>query len=235
VRWIVLAALVCAGCDGAVTGDDDDDVAGVDAGDVDAPPGPDARPSPDAAPPGELLGSYRLTYYWVTSEEDHPGAPDTDLYDDSCDQLATVSSEFFDSLRLEGTGRLLDGRVLNYWGACPCATSPCFFEVDADHPWGVGSMNRALVPFRSIAVDRDLIAIGAPIYVAELDGIDMPGDATAGAFTHDGCVTADDTGGGINGAHIDLFVGLRDYYVDLNGQLGLSDVTLYEAAARCAQ
>jgi len=220
---------LAAGCAGDVTGDDDDST-GPDA-DVAAP---DAAPAPpDAGAPGAELGTFQLTYYWVTCEEEFSGTPDTSIYDSSCNELAVVPSAFFDSLRLEGTGKLADGRVLNYAGSCPCATSPCFFEVDAEHPWGVGSMNRALVPFRSIAVDPAVIAIGTPVYVAELDGVQMPGDPPTGGFVHDGCVTADDTGGGINGMHIDFFAALRANYLALDAILGLGSVTVHEGGDRC--
>ena len=37
----------------------------------------------------------------------------------------------------------------------------------------------------------------------------MPGRAPWGGFVHDGCVVADDTGGGIDGNRLDLFVGRK--------------------------
>jgi 3D (Asp-Asp-Asp) domain-containing protein len=199
----------------------------------DGPLAADAAPSVDAGAHGDLLGDFQLTYYWVTAEDDYPGTPDTELYDSDCAVLATVTADFADALALEGTGRLSDGRVLNYWGSCGCPESPCFFEVDADHPWGVGVQNRALVPFRSIAVDSDLIAYGSRVFVAELDGVPMPGDPPWGDFVHDGCVSADDTGGAIVGAHIDFFAGLRACYYELDDLLGLGEVTLYDGGERC--
>jgi 3D (Asp-Asp-Asp) domain-containing protein len=230
----LLIALACAACVGDIGADDGvDAAAGPDGGDDGAAP-PDAD-STDAAPPGDLLGSFQLTYYWVAYEGDFSGVPDTSIYDSDCNVLATVPADFADSLALEGTGRLLDGRVLNYWGSCACAFSPCFFEVDAEHPWGVGVQNRALIPFRSVAVDSDVIAYGSTLYAPDLDGVLMPGDAPWGDFIHDGCLSADDTGGAIIGMHIDFFSALRDYYVDINGELGLSDITLYDGGARCAE
>jgi 3D (Asp-Asp-Asp) domain-containing protein len=107
--------------------------------------------------------------------------------------------------------------------------------VDADHPWGVGVQNRALVPYRSVAVDSDVIAYGTALYVVEFDGVHMPGDAPWGDFVHDGCVSADDTGGSIIGMHIDFFAALRTSYYDLDARLGLNDVTLHEGGDRCAQ
>ncbi len=184
-------------------------------------------------PPGPLLGAFKLTYYWVTTEEEHPGSKTTNLYDPGCKVLASVSSGFASAIKVEGTGRLSDGRILNYDGPCACPLTPCYFEADAQHPWGYGVQNRALVPFRSIAVDKDTIAIGTRVYVAELDGVTVPGDSSYGNFVHDGCVTADDVGGGIQGMHIDFFAALKPHYLSLDGQLGLTSVTLHAGGARC--
>ena len=41
-----------------------------------------------------------------------------------------------------------------------------------------------------------------------------------GGFVHDGCVVADDTGGGIDGNQLDLFVGRRGYYLGVSGKGG---------------
>ncbi len=188
------------------------------------------EPLPD---PGPEIGSFQLTYYWVSDEADHPGGSNETLYDPDCNALASVSADFADALTLEGTGRLTDGRVLNYWNSCGCPNSPCFFEVDEDHPWGFGVENRALQPFRSLAVDTAVLGIGDWVYVAEFDGVMMPGDPPWGGFVHDGCVIADDIGGGINGQHIDFFSGLRSFYGDLDGTLGITQVTLHAPGDRC--
>ena len=184
--------------------------------------------------PGAVIGSFQLTYYWIASEEDHPGATTRTLYNPDCQALANVSQSFEDALTLEGTGRLNDGRVLNYWNTCGCANSPCFFEVDASHPWGHGVQNRALAPYRSLAVDTGVLSIGDAIYVEELDGVVMPGDTPWGNFVHDGCLVADDIGGAINGQHLDFFVGLRDSYLSINAELGLSSVTVHQPGDRCS-
>lgn len=186
-----------------------------------------------ALAPGPALGSFQLTYYWVASEDEHPGTKNVSLYDPACKVLAVVSTGFADAITLEGTGRLSDGRLLNYDGPCACPKTPCFFEADAAHPWGYGVQSRALVPFRSIAVDTSVITIGTRVYVAELDGVTMPGTSDYGAFVHDGCVQADDVGGGIQGSHIDFFAGLKAHYQALDGQLGLTSVTLHAGGARC--
>jgi 3D (Asp-Asp-Asp) domain-containing protein len=221
VRQVWAGLLLLAACTGDVTGGGGDD---VDAGDlVDAP----------ELPVGDSLGSFQLTYYWIAYEGDHPGPADTPLVDDACAALATVSADFADAIALEGTGRLLDGRLLNVAGACDCET-PCYVEADEDHPWGYGVQNRALEPFRSIAVDRDVIEYGTGLYLPAIDGLEMPGEAPWGAFEHDGCVLAADTGGGIVGAHIDFFVGARGAYLTLDGTLGLDELEVVDGGERCA-
>ncbi|MEX1362303.1 MAG: D-Ala-D-Ala carboxypeptidase family metallohydrolase, partial [Nannocystaceae bacterium] len=184
--------------------------------------------------PGAALGSFELTYYWVTEESAFGGADSVSLYDDSCSVLAQVPQGFADAITLEGTGRLTDGTVLNYWGSCDCPRSPCFFEVDATHPWGHGVQNRALQPFRSVAVDKDVVAYGTKLYIEQFDGVQMPGEAPWGGFVHDGCVSADDTGSAIVGKHLDFFSARRDHYVSLNAVLGVSDVTVREGGDRCS-
>ncbi|MCC6214676.1 MAG: hypothetical protein IT376_07390 [Polyangiaceae bacterium] len=179
------------------------------------------------------MGTFQLTYYWVAYEGEYSGAATAPLYDESCGVLASVPSSFRSAISLEGTGRLLDGRLLNVSGSCACPYSPCFLVADTAHPWGYGVQNRALVPFRSIAVDKDVIPYGTRVYAQELDGVTMPGEAPWGAFVHDGCLQADDTGGAIVGAHIDFFAALEEHYQTLDTQLGLSNVTLSAGGSRC--
>jgi len=188
-----------------------------------------------AGEPGEPLGTFKFTYYWVTVESAFGGAKTAKLYDDKCKVLANVSEGFSDAIRLEGTGRLEDGRVLNYWGNCGCSSDPCYFEVDDTHPWGHGVQNRALSPFRSVAVDRDVVSYGTKLYIEELDGVTMPGEAPWGGFVHDGCVTADDTGSAINNKHLDFFAARKGDYLSLNGVLGISQATVREGGDRCAE
>ena len=192
---------------------------------------PDAEVRPD---PGPSLGTFELTYYWVAYEGDHPDGAATGLYDTDCTLLATVPADFEAAISLEGTGRLLDGRVLNVDGSCACPTSPCYVEVDEQHPWGYGVQSRALAPFRSIAVDRDVIEYGTGLFFPALDGVAVPGDAPWGDFVHDGCVVAADTGGGIIGMHVDFFVGLRDNYLTLDGELALDELEVLDGGDRCA-
>ncbi len=58
--------------------------------------------------------------------------------------------------------------------------------------------------FRTIAVDRDRVKMGTVYYVPKLRGKTFWSDGEL--FTHDGYLIASDTGGAIEGNHIDMFV-----------------------------
>lgn len=182
---------------------------------------------------GASLGEFEFTYYWVAAESAYNGAKDTSVYDMQCNKLATVPKNFWNALKLEGTGKLNDGRLLNYAGPCGCARSPCFKALGPDKPWGEGVQSRALEPYRSIAVDKNRIPYGTWVYIPELDGQQMPGEQPWGGWTHDGCVLAADTGSAIVGRHIDFFVGLKGSYTTLINELGLESVTVRQAGTLC--
>ena len=65
-------------------------------------------------------------------------------------------------------------------------------------------------------------------------GCACPDNHPDGGFVHDGCVLADDRGGGVRGKHIDFFVGLRGYYRALHGKHKLTEVNVFEAGERCS-
>lgn len=186
-----------------------------------------APPPHDAAPVGVARGAFALTYYWM-STPDPLGHPDTKLYGKDCRVLATVAASYATEMTETGNGRLPDGRTLVVAGDCACARSPCFRD-ETKNPWGTGAGNRPLVPFRSIAVDRGVIPIGTRLYIEELDGIALP-DSLA---LHDGCVTADDTGGKIVGTKLDFFVGDEAAYHAFDRVLHIERVTVHDAGARC--
>lgn len=195
--------------------------------------------------PEHSFGDFQLTMYFVTHEEEvSPKVPATPpandniaafpgegvddtalvatlpdlvpLYDRSCEPLANVSRTFAAHIALQGTGRLRDGRVLNVAGRCDCPRKPCFHVLPEKNKWGMGGSGMPLEPFRTVAVDPRRIKLGTLLYLPELDGRRMPGPAGVGGFIHDGCVVAGDTGGGIKGKQLDLFVARRAYYRGLS-------------------
>jgi 3D (Asp-Asp-Asp) domain-containing protein len=197
-----------------------------------APPAP--TPPPASTEPRKL-GAFEITFYYVIGEEEIAKKPPRDarnsaelasisetevstLYDARCAPIAQVQPEFAAALALQGTGKLNDGRVLNIWGNCSCPHSPCF-AVTANQ-WGTAGSGKPLQPFRTVAVDPKVIKVGSWLYVPLLEGRTMPGRAPWGGFVHDGCVVAEDTGGGIDGHQLDLFVGRHAYFLGLSGQEG---------------
>lgn len=156
----------------------------------------------------------------------------------TCDVLAEVDKEFAKSLTLQGTGKLRDGRLLNVAGQnnCPCDRKPCFHVIEGQ-VWGKAGTGKPLAPFRTVAVDPKVIKLGSLLYIPLLEGRTMPGRAPWGGFVHDGCVTADDTGGGIKGFQIDLFVGRKSNFLGLSGSGGshawARHVQVFDGASRC--
>jgi 3D (Asp-Asp-Asp) domain-containing protein len=165
---------------------------------------------------GYPLGQYKLSFYWLAYESDFT----TDRYDTAVFTrqgwpIGLFPARFVAELTLEGTGVLLDGRVINYVGRCKYGTGVCFHVVDSkEYPYGMGVRGRPLVPYRSVAVDPKYIPIGDALYFPELDGIVLP-DGTL----HDGCVRADDQGGAIRKREIDFFVLCRDDFQQIGDEI----------------
>jgi 3D (Asp-Asp-Asp) domain-containing protein len=194
--------------------------------------------------PPKAIGDFSITFYYVVTEEEvakklpvvaandnQAGIDRTDpelasiavqdqvtLFESGCVPIAEVSREFASALTLQGTGKLRDGRVLNISGHCACGHSPCFKVTAAQ--WGTGGTGRQLQPFRTVAVDPKLIKLGSLLHLPFLEGRQMPGRAPWGGYVHDGCVVADDVGGGIKGTQLDLFVGRRGWFLGMSGREG---------------
>jgi 3D (Asp-Asp-Asp) domain-containing protein len=169
-------------------------------------------------PLAEDLG-FALRFYWLVLEADYDdpasgAAPKSGrsatIKDNSWVEIYTPDGFFMQrvperlawALRLEGSGLMRDGRIINYTGKCPYGYGTCFEQLDEhQHPFGRGAGVRPLVPFKSVAVDPRLVPIGEPIYIPEFDGLVLPDGSI-----HDGCVRADDTGGGIKRRKMDFFV-----------------------------
>lgn len=77
-------------------------------------------PSPGRPVPPQDPSAYRrfrLTSYCIADQADYPtGSVVVPIYDPSGKKLAECSPRFFAKMSLEGTGRLLDGRLLNVAG-----------------------------------------------------------------------------------------------------------------------
>lgn len=191
---------------------------------------------------GTYLGTMWNTYYYLAMESDYSGPDDTILYDANCAPIAQVPADFSDDVCIQGSGRLSDGRVINYARTCNCGrTCPtggiiCYQLLDANrYPWGMGSSSNPLVPLRSWAVDSSFIARGTLLYAQQFDGVMIPAYDGIGGFVHDGCFRADDVGGWIQGNHFDFFAGTHAMWLALENLFPThSTFDVYEASDRCA-
>jgi 3D (Asp-Asp-Asp) domain-containing protein len=196
-------------------------------------------------PLAEDLG-FALRFYYLSLESDHldPQGSEprsgrgkfvslaawVELYTRAGFFLARVPERFAWALRMEGSGLMSDGRVVNYTGECRFGYGTCFEQLDTkQHPFGRGAGIRPLIPFKSVAVDPRIIAIGEPLYIPEFDGLMLPDGSI-----HDGCVRADDTGGGIKKRKMDFFVVTYGNFRFLLSQLlGVTWITPHIESPRC--
>jgi 3D (Asp-Asp-Asp) domain-containing protein len=182
--------------------------------------------------------AWALRFYWLAREDDfdEPDEIDyadvdaVDLYDRRGFYVGSYSAKFVWHLRMEGSGLLSDGRVINYAGACNYGTGTCFQLLDhREFPFGRGARRRTLVPFKSVAVDPRIVKLGEVLYLPEFDGLPMPDGSI-----HDGCVRADDTGGGIKVHKLDFFVvSYGNFRTLLQEVWGVNWVTPHLEAPRC--
>ena len=97
-----------------------------------------------------------------------------------------------------------------------CANNPSEFVrwVKTAHPFGTGSRDNALIPFKTLACDMGTerhsrrwlhgrhARFGQQIYIPDAVGTVLPDGSK-----HDGLFVCGDTGGMISGNHIDVFIG----------------------------
>ena len=175
---------------------------------------------------------FGLRFYWL-AREDRFGPDDehVPIYSRDGFFLGVYPTGFVKALLMEGSGVLADGRVINYSGRCRFGVGTCYEPLDQEEfPFGRGAGRRALIPFKSVAVDPRLVPLGEPLYIPEFDGLAMPDGSV-----HDGCVRADDTGGNIKRREMDFFVVSYDNFRMLLDQLyGVIWITPHIEHPRCA-
>ncbi|MBS1985839.1 MAG: hypothetical protein JST16_16895 [Bdellovibrionales bacterium] len=148
---------------------------------------------------GRSLGAFRNTWYCLALESDYPSSPkDQRLLDRQDKVLATVHEGFRKDLRIEGSGKLLDGRVLNF---AELRGNEHRYRTTTN-PFGDGVGTCALVPFHTIAVDPQRIPLGSVVRIPETVGMKLPDGSV-----HNGLWKAEDIGSAIKNDRIDLFVG----------------------------
>jgi 3D (Asp-Asp-Asp) domain-containing protein len=162
---------------------------------------------------GEVLGTFRNTYYDFPSESEYGGSEKREVFDASCKAISSVPKGFHDTLCVQGSGLLLDGTPVSFAKRdCSCAhTCPatkqkiCFEALDRRaFPWGRGALGKPITPLLTVAVDSDVIPLETPLYIPEYEG--LPVDASKQAY-HDGCFIAQDRGSQVKGEHVDIFTG----------------------------
>ena len=123
-------------------------------------------------PNAKKVGDLKPTFYWVALEASDSLPRANVLLDVNGALIAKVSDKFFSAIRMEGTGRLLDGRVVNFharvgkevrWRVCPPSA-----------PYGYGLENFVLKPFRSVAVDPSVVPIPSRVYIPAAKGALLP-------------------------------------------------------------
>jgi 3D (Asp-Asp-Asp) domain-containing protein len=174
----------------------------------------------------------KLTLYYL-AEQACGDASEVDV--PTCDgaTLVRASKRFLDAAKMQGSARLCDGRVINIKRLHPA----CFAAIGASYPWGATASGRPAEPYRSIAVDPAVLTLGRWYYAPEFDGLELPSlGPSLPATKHDGCVRADDRGGGVHGAHVDWFVGSHAALSALAGFAAGRELTVYDAEAigRCS-
>ena len=164
---------------------------------------------------GNVLGTFKNTYYDFPSEGDFEGEA-ASLMNPACKPIATVPRKFYESVCVQGSGTLKSGGTVSFAKRdCPCAAECprtgqkiCFDLLDrADFPWGRGAIGKAITPLVTVAVDSTLIPLGTALYIPEYDGIARD---LSGTTTHDGCFMAEDRGLAVKGQHVDVFTGHRE-------------------------
>jgi 3D (Asp-Asp-Asp) domain-containing protein len=180
---------------------------------------------------GKRLGRYQLTYYHIANQADGDVSRAVALRDRRGRIIARVSRKFSRRLLMQGTGRLRDGRLINIAGGCR-KTRRCYHILDDDLRFGMGAASTSLRPFRSVAAPPH-IRLGTVLYIPELDGLPVPGGMLNGNRVHDGCVVAEDRGGGIKGRQLDLFTFTGTRYRLFHRKNKIVRVTVHRGGDRC--
>lgn len=154
---------------------------------------------PEFAPATPKEIKLRNTYYYLEDESlDHNTPRETPILDMKGNLIAKTSAVWKKKVNIEGSGKLKDGRVINYAGTV--SGSVRYSVVKAAYGMGVGGCE--LVPYRTIAVDPKVVPYGSVVSIKELIGA-----VGADGKKHDGLWVAADTGGAIKKDRVDLFMG----------------------------
>ncbi|MBP7845001.1 MAG: hypothetical protein KA116_09300 [Proteobacteria bacterium] len=144
--------------------------------------------------------SAKTTIYFVPSESDtrYVGKKIRclNVVGEKC---VKVSQSFYDEVKMQGTGILADGRTINV-----ADETGRRYKV-TESRFGLGDNDNPLIPFRSIAIDKDHYGVnnGDKVFIPATKGMLVPGTN----IVHDGYWIVNDVGSAISGSRIDLFTG----------------------------
>lgn len=165
---------------------------------------------------GTSLGLFKNTGYFLREESEFEGqAKDTDVLTPSGTVLARVNHDYKRLLNIEGSGLLMDGRVVTNAGT---RGGIIRYVESSIHGYGITASGCAAIPFKTIAVDPRLIPLGTVVHIQETEGMPLPDGSH-----HNGNWVAMDTGSAIQGHRIDLYIGSRRLASTLNS-FGIRDM-----------
>lgn len=163
------------------------------------------------------LGSYKLTFYWITREKDSKGPKNKEILvispETGQENPMEVSREFKRHLDREGTAMLEDGRLIN---VIKRNEKKRYLDISMKYPTGLGCRNNTLTPFISVAVNHKNgeLKFGDQIYIPDVKGTPLPDGGK-----HDGLFSVDDTGKGLASDQIDVFIFIKKNWQSFQSHL----------------
>ena len=201
---------------------------------------------------GTDIGTFEWTYYWIVFDGDYSGGKTSTLYLEDGTELH-VTDDFANRVKTEGTGYLDDAEKTLINLGEPCSHSSdgkCFSIVNkTQFPYGIGSYDNPLHPWRSIAADLSASGLsnGQKLYIPQLDGVEMPQvedivfdpssegfkwDDSCECYRHDGCVVVEDEG--VTGMHLDFFALTKPAYHTIDLNMGeIESISVYANSPKC--
>jgi hypothetical protein len=213
--WLFLLTIVTAACAGKP--DMPPDQAPPMAGETAMAPRPEAAgPDLGGAVPVRL---WATVYYLLDADPvEQDGVPLRNMTDEVIGP--SLAERTWCAAAIEGSVRI-DGATYNYAGVRDPRQADCSHRPServrwtiSRFPYGTGSRNNPLVPYKTVACDLGTVRgsepwlngvyppFGTRIFIPEAVGTELPDGRT-----HDGIFTCGDIGGAITGNHIDVFVG----------------------------
>ncbi len=175
-----------------------------------------AAPSQEAD--AEPAGEYKVSYYWITCEDDFPSGGEKvsiEIWDpvSGLTRTVPVGPEFKKALDLEGTAILHDLHVINVSSASGGADR--YVDVTATSPTGLGCRSNPLTPFISVAVARrgSGLDFGDTLWIPAFRGLMLPDGRK-----HKGFFKVEDRGR-LSPDQLDVFVFLKSYARIFNDKL----------------